>query len=90
LVPQVERLVAVYHKTDVLGLQTFLWDKFANCANNGKCMEVIWKNMKEIVYKTLEHFVPHKLRRKNPDPEYYNKVVKLLKLKVRKAYNRKK
>jgi hypothetical protein len=32
--------------------------------------------------------VPHKLLRKNPDPEYYNKEVKQLKLKVRKEYNR--
>jgi len=35
-------------------------------------------------------FCPHKLLRKNPDPVYYSKEVKLLKLKVRKAYNRRK
>ena len=59
-VPQVERLVPVYHKTEVLGLKTFLWDKFAVWASNGKCVEEIWKNFKEIVYEGIEHFVPHK------------------------------
>jgi len=39
--PQVERLVPVYNKTDVLGLQTFLRDKFAVWASNGSCMEDI-------------------------------------------------
>jgi hypothetical protein len=33
-------------------------------------------------------FVPHKMLRKNADPEYYNRKVKSLKIKVRKAYNR--
>jgi hypothetical protein len=37
--PQVERLVPVYHKANVLGLQTFLWDKFAIWASNGRCVE---------------------------------------------------
>jgi hypothetical protein len=57
-------LVPVYHKTDVLGLQTFLWDKFAISTNNGKCMEVIWKNFKVRVYESIERFVPHKSLRK--------------------------
>jgi hypothetical protein len=35
----------------MLGLQTFLWDKFAICASNGKCMEEIWKNFKETLYE---------------------------------------
>jgi hypothetical protein len=35
-------------------------------------------------------FIPHKRLRKNSDPEYYNKEVKRLKLKFRKAYNRRK
>jgi hypothetical protein len=29
-------------------------------------------------------YVPHKILGKNPDPEYYNKEVKRLKVKVRK------
>jgi hypothetical protein len=36
--PQVERPVPVYHKTNILGLQTFLRDKFAIWAGNGRCV----------------------------------------------------
>jgi hypothetical protein len=67
-----------------------LRDKFGKWANNGSCMEEIWKNFKEIVSECIERFIPHKILRKNPDPEYYNKEVKRLKIKVRKAYNRRK
>jgi len=37
--PQGERVVPVYNKTDVLGLQTFLHDKFAGWTSNGTSME---------------------------------------------------
>ena len=47
--PQVERVVPVYNKTDVLGLQTFLRDKFAVWARNGSCVKEIWNNYKNIV-----------------------------------------
>jgi len=40
--------------------------------------------------ESLKRFVPHKILRKNSDPEYYNKEIKRLKSKVRKAYNRRK
>ena len=43
-----------------------------------------------IVYESMERFVPHKTLRKNSDPEYYNKEIKQLKSKVRKEYNRRK
>jgi hypothetical protein len=36
--PQVERLVPVYHKANVLDLKTFLRDKFAIWASNGRCV----------------------------------------------------
>ena len=80
----------MYHKTYVLDLQTLLQDKFEIWARNGSSMEEIWNNFKEIVSETIKHFVPHKILRKNPDPEYYSKEVKCLKIKVRKAYNRRK
>ena len=38
-----------------------------------------WSKFKEIVSEFIERFVPHKVLRKNPDPEYYNKEVKQLK-----------
>jgi len=88
--PQVERVVPVYNKTDVLGLQIFLRDEFAVWASNGSCVEEIRNNLKNIVYECIERFVPRKILRKNLDPEYYNKEIKRLKSKVRKAYNRRK
>jgi hypothetical protein len=63
--PQVERVVSVYNKTDVQGLQIFLRDKFALWASNGSCVEEIWNNFKNIVYECIEHFVPSKILRKN-------------------------
>jgi len=54
------------------------------------CVEEIWNNFNEIVSESIEHFVPRKILRKNPDREYYSKDVKRLKIKVRKAYNRRK
>jgi hypothetical protein len=53
-------------------------------------VEEIWNSFKNIVYESIECFVPHKILRKNLDPEYYNKEIKQLKSKVRKAYNRRK
>jgi hypothetical protein len=70
-----------------LGLQKFLRDKFAVWASNGSCVEDIWNNFKNILYECIERFVPHKILRKNPDPEYY-KEIKRLTPKVRKSYNR--
>jgi len=88
--PHVERVVPVYNKTDVSGLQTFLHDKFVVWASNGSSVEEIWNNFRNIVYESIERFVPHKTLRKNSDPEYYNNEIKRLKSKVRKAYNRRK
>src|SRR5215469_12947928 len=88
--PQVERTVPVYNKTDVVGLQAFLRDKLVGWASNGSSVEEIWINFKNIVYESIEPFVPHKILRKNSDPEYYNKEIKRLKIKVREANNRRK
>ena len=64
---QVERVVPVYNKTDVSGLQTFLRDKFAVWSSN---VEEIWNNLKNIVYESIGRLVPHKTLRKYSDPEY--------------------
>jgi len=63
-VRQVENLVPVYHKTDVLGLQNLHGDKFGIRASNGSSVEEIWKNFKDTVSESIECFVPHKLLRK--------------------------
>jgi hypothetical protein len=73
----------------MLELQKFLRDKLPTWANNGSCVEDIWKNFKDIVFEGIERFVPHKLLKPTPDPEY-NKEVKRLKVKFRRAYNRRK
>jgi hypothetical protein len=46
--------------------------KFASWASNDSCVEVIWKSFKEIVFNSIDHFVPYKILRKNPYPAYYN------------------
>jgi hypothetical protein len=87
-VTQEKRIVPAYHKTNVSGLQKFLWDKLPTWANNGSCVEEdIWKNFNDIVFECIKHFVPHKILKLNQDSEYYNKEVKRLKVKVRRAYN---
>jgi hypothetical protein len=87
---QVDRVVPVYNKTDVAGLQIFLRDKFSFWASNDRNVEEIWNNLKNIVYESLERFVPRKTLRKDSDPECYNKEIKRLKSKVRKEYNKRK
>jgi len=52
-------------------------------------VEDIWKSCKDIIFEGIKPYVPHKILGKNPDPEYYNKEVKRLKVKVRKMYKRK-
>jgi hypothetical protein len=66
--PQVETLVPVYYKTDVLGLQ--LRDKLAKWAGNGSWVEEIRKNFKEIVFQSIELSLPHEILKKNPNREY--------------------
>jgi hypothetical protein len=78
----------VYHKTNVTGLQSILRGKFASWASNGGCVEEIWIHMTETVFENIDRFVPHKILRKNPYPEHYNKEVKRLKVKVREVYKR--
>jgi len=51
--PQVERVVPVYNKTNVSGLQTFLRDKFVVWASNGSNVEEIWNNLK--IYSIREY-----------------------------------
>ena len=44
--PQVERVVPVYNKTEVSGLQSLLRDKFREWASNGSKVEEIWNKLK--------------------------------------------
>jgi hypothetical protein len=80
----------VYHETKVKYLRSFLTGRFASWASNGRCMEEIWNSFKEIIFENIHRFVSDKIQRKIPDPEYYNKEVKLLNVKVRTVHNKRK
>jgi hypothetical protein len=56
--PRVDRIVPLYHKTDVLGLQSFLREKFNRWAGNGSCLEQIWKSYKGIIFEGIKRYVP--------------------------------
>ena len=59
--PKVERIVPLYHKTDVLGQQVFLREKFYLCAGNGGCVEEILKSYKDIIFERTKRYVPQKI-----------------------------
>jgi hypothetical protein len=63
--PIVIRRVPVYHKSNTMGLQTFLWGKFAIWAGNSGCVEEVWNNFKSIILQGNERFIPHRMLRKN-------------------------
>jgi hypothetical protein len=50
----------------------------------------MWKSYKDIIFEGIKRYVPYKILGKNLDPEYYNKEVKRLKVKVRKMYSKRK
>jgi hypothetical protein len=51
LEPKVERIVSLYHKTDNLGLQVFLREKFNLWAGNGSCVD------KDIIFERIKRYV---------------------------------
>jgi len=59
-------------------------------AGNGSCIDEIWKNYKDIIFEGIKLYVPQNILSKNPDPEYYNKDVERLKVKMRKMHNKRK
>jgi len=61
---QVEIIIPFYHKPNVPGLQSFLRGKFESCASNGSCVQEIWKSFKELVFESIDCFVPHKILKK--------------------------
>ena len=83
--PHVERVVPVYNKTDVSGLQTFLRDKYIVWASNGSSVEEIWINFKNVVYEGIERFVPHKILRKKSGSRILQQGDKTIKIKGQKS-----
>jgi hypothetical protein len=86
--PEAERIVAVYNKTHILGLGILVWEMFSTWASNSRSVEEVWANFKAFLCQGIEQFVPYKTLRRNVDPEYYNREVIRLKVKVRKEYHR--
>ena len=58
---KVERIVPVYHETDVLGLQAFLREIFNMWAGNGNCVEEIRMSYKDIIFDGIKRYVPKKI-----------------------------
>jgi hypothetical protein len=57
---QAERILPLYHITDVLGLQAFLREKFKLCAGSGSCVEEISNNFKDIIFVAIKRYVAKK------------------------------
>ena len=85
---KVERIVPVYHKTDVLGLQAFLREKLNLWAGNSSCVEEASKRYKDIIFEIIKRHVTQKIISKNPDPKHCNKDVKRIEVKVMKMYSK--
>ena len=58
--PKVERIVPVYYKTDALGMQAFLREKFNRWSGSGSCLEKTRKSYKNIIFEGIKHYVPKK------------------------------
>jgi len=67
--PKVERIVPVYHKTDVLCLQILRRVKLNLWAGNGSCVEELCKCYQGIIFEGIKRYVPKKILNKNLDPE---------------------
>jgi len=68
--PHVKRVVSVYNRTDVSCLEIFLCDKFVIWASNGSNVEDIWNYLKNIVYGSIERFLPQTTLKKIADRGY--------------------
>ncbi len=53
-------------------------------------MEEIWGVFKDIIYEALQKFVPCKILKNNPDPEYYIANIRRMKRITRKAFKNRK
>ena len=48
------------------------------------------ENFKDIIFEGIKCFVPHKNVKPKLDHDYYNKEIRRLKVKVRRAYSKRK
>jgi hypothetical protein len=55
--PKVERIVPVYNKTDVVGLQAFLRGNLKLWAGNGSCVHEMWKSYEDIIFEGIKRYI---------------------------------
>jgi len=67
--PRVERVVPLYNKTYLMLKKPSSAINIVVSASNGRSVEEIWCDFKNIVYESIERFVPHKILRKISVPE---------------------
>ena len=86
-----ERKIWNYKRANALEVKSLFESKYNNwvdgCSDD---IEEIWQDFKMVCKKIREKCVPSKVLVKNNDPPYYNKKVKILKMKCRKVYNKEK
>jgi len=68
--PQAVRIVPVYHKPDDLGLLDFLPDKLNLWPGNGRFVEDVWKNFKDVLFKGIKRYVTQNSLSKNEHLQY--------------------
>jgi hypothetical protein len=56
--PKVERIVPLYHKTDILGLLAYLRERLNLWGGNGRCVEEIWKSYSDIIFEGMKPYAP--------------------------------
>lgn len=77
-----------YRRADQGKFQEYLEGCFARWTSEGCHINILWENFLKILNSAIRKFVPFKLLKHNPDPEYYTREIRSLKRKVRKAYNK--
>ena len=58
----------MYRKTNVLGLQAFLWESLNLWVVNARCLEELWISYKDTIFEGIKLYAYKKILSKNPDP----------------------
>ncbi len=82
--------VRQYKKANIGGLQGFLREQYDRFLRTDGGMEEIWGVFKDIIFEALQKFVPCKILKNNPDPEYYTAKIRRMKRITRKAFKNRK
>ena len=75
-----------YSKVDLPGITSFLQESFHEWSTQQGDINNYWTSFKTLLDLARTRYIPQRRLRRNGDPVYYNKEVKALKIKCRKAY----